>query len=54
MNLKIINLLKVIVVSLVITLNFQHFAKSQNFLVQTCSSKQFFNFSQFQTEESKN
>ena len=51
MNLKIENFLKVIVVFLFITLNFQHFAKSQNFASsQGAVPNNFSNFSQFQQE----
>ena len=51
MNLKRINLLKVIIIFLLITLNFQHFAKSQNLTSSQSSSKQLQSFSQFQKEE---
>ena len=52
MNLKRINLLKIIIIFLVIALNFQHFARSQNFLVHNLQVPNNYNaFSQFQKEE---
>ena len=52
MNLKRINLLKKIIIFLVITLNFQHFAKSQTLTSSQREVPNNFNaFSQFQQEE---